>query len=426
MSRPEGPGTALHVVDGALWMEDVALEALAERFGTPLYAYSRAELQRRAAAFQEALASAAGSLVCYAVKANSSLAVLQVLAGRGCGFDIVSGGELQRVLRAGGDPRRVVFSGVAKSTVDIRAALEAGILCFNVESAAELERLSAIAAGRGERAPVSIRVNPDVDARSHPYISTGLSENKFGVPMDEARALYRRAATMPGVRPTGIDWHIGSQLTSLAPFADALARVLGLVDELAAEGIALEHIDVGGGLGVNYRDESPPTPAEYVRVLREGLGGRALRLVTEPGRAIAASAGVLVTRIEYLKHNGNRGFAIVDAGMNDLLRPALYEAWMPIEAVRPRVDVAPRHWDVVGPVCESACFLGKSRELAIGAGDLLAVGGAGAYAFSMSSNYNSRCRSAEVMVDGSSAFLVRERERFEDLVRGERLLPTGA
>lgn len=423
MSRADGPGTALHLVDGALWMEGVPLESLAKRFGTPVYAYSRAELERRAGAFHDALEGAPGSLVCYAVKANSSLAVLQVLAGLGCGFDIVSGGELQRVLRAGGDPKRVVFSGVAKSTTDIQAALEADIFCFNVESAAELERLSALATARGTQAPVSIRVNPDVDAKSHPYISTGLSENKFGVPMIEALALYRRAVTLPGIRPSGIDWHIGSQLTSLAPFTDALTRVLGLVDALAAEGIVLEHIDVGGGLGVNYRDEAPPTPAEYVRVLREGLGHRALRLVTEPGRAIAASAGVLLTRVEYLKHNGERGFAIVDAGMNDLLRPALYAAWMPIEAVRPRSDVAPGHWDVVGPVCESACFLGKSRELSLAAGDLLAVGGAGAYAFSMSSNYNSRCRSAEVMVDGNVAYLIRERERFEDLVRGERLLP---
>lgn len=426
MNPAPGAATAMHPVDGALWMEDVALEALAERFGTPLYVYSRAELTQRAAAFHAALASAPGSLVCYAVKANPSLAVLQVLAGLGCGFDIVSGGELHRVLRAGGDPRRVVFSGVAKSAADIRAALDAGILCFNVESGAELERLSAIAAARGERAPVSIRVNPDVDARSHPYISTGLSENKFGVPMEDAAALYRRALTLPGIRPSGIDWHIGSQLTSLAPFADALARVLGLVDSLAAEGITLEHIDVGGGLGVNYRDESPPSPEEYVRVLREGLGGRGLRLITEPGRAIAASAGLLLTRVEYLKHNGERGFAIVDAGMNDLLRPALYGAWMPILAVRPRPQAEARAWDVVGPVCESACFLGKGRELAIEAGDLLAVGAAGAYASSMSSNYNSRCRSAEVMVDGRSAFLVRERERVEDLLRGERLLPAGA
>ncbi len=420
-----GPGTALHVVEGTLCMEGVSLEALALRFGTPLYVYSRAELRQRTSAFHAALASVPDSLICYAVKANSSLAVLQVLAGLGCGFDIVSGGELRRVIRAGGEPRRVVFSGVAKSAEDIRAALDAGILCFNVESAAELERLSAIAASRGECAPVSIRVNPDVDARSHPYISTGLSENKFGVPMAEARELYRRAVALPGVHPTGIDWHIGSQLTSLAPFADALARVLGLVDELAASGIALEHIDVGGGLGVNYRDESPPTPAEYVHVLLAGLGARALRLITEPGRAIVASAGVLLTRVEYLKHNGERGFAIVDAGMNDLLRPALYDAWMPINVVRPSPGATPATWDVVGPVCESACFLGKSRELAIEAGNLLAVGGAGAYAFSMSSNYNSRCRSAEVMVDGGSAFLIRERERFEDLVRGERLLPAG-
>jgi diaminopimelate decarboxylase len=319
----------------------------------------------------------------------------------------------------------VVFSGVSKSHEDIAAALEAGILCFNVESAAELERIAGIAAQRGQIASVSLRVNPDVDAMSHPYISTGLRENKFGVDMETARALYHRAALLSSLRVCGIDCHIGSQITSLSPFVDALDRVLALVDALAAEGIVLEHIDVGGGLGVSYNGETPPSVQDYAAAIVAGVGTRRLRLLTEPGRAIVASAGLLLTRVEYLKQNGERHFAIVDAGMNDLLRPALYGAWMGIEAVRPRAG-AEKDWDIVGPVCESADFLGKQRALRLEAGDLLAVRDAGAYAFSMSSNYNSRCRAAEVMVDGDTAFLVRERERFEDLVRGERLLPVGA
>jgi diaminopimelate decarboxylase len=318
----------------------------------------------------------------------------------------------------------VVFSGVCKSRQDIAAALDAGILCFNVESEAELERIATIAAQRGQVAPVSVRVNPDVDAMSHPYISTGLRENKFGVDMTAARALYRRAASLPSLRVHGIDCHIGSQITALSPFVDALERVLELVDALAAEGIPLEHIDVGGGLGVRYNGETPPAIGDYGAAIIAGVGARPLRILTEPGRAVVAAAGVLLTRVEYLKRNGERGFAIVDAGMNDLLRPALYGAWMGIEAVRPRPDAA-ACWDIVGPVCESADFLGKERNLALEAGDLLAVRDAGAYAFPMSSNYNSRCRAAEVMVDGDTAFLVRERERFEDLVRGERLLPSG-
>ncbi len=414
----------LHLRDGALHVEGVALEDLATRFGTPTYVYSKAALEQAYGAFASAFSAAPGSLACYAVKANSTLAVLGVLARAGAGFDIVSGGELQRVLKAGGNPARVVFSGVSKSREDISTALDAGILCFNIESAAELERIAAIAAQRGQVAPVSLRVNPDVDAMSHPYISTGLRENKFGVDMQTARALYQRAASLPSLRVCGIDCHIGSQITALSPFVDALDRVLALVDALSAEGIVLEHIDVGGGLGVSYNGESPPSMQDYAHAILAGVGARPLRILTEPGRAIVAAAGLLLTRVEYLKQNGERSFAIVDAGMNDLLRPALYGAWMGIEAVRPRAGT-PQDRDIVGPVCESADFLGKQRALALEAGDLLAVRDAGAYAFSMSSNYNSRCRAAEVMVDGDTAFLVRERERFEDLVRGERLLPAG-
>ena len=415
----------LHLVNGTLHVEGVSLDQLATRFGTPLYVYSRALLKERYEAFTSSFAGAPDSLACYAVKANSTLAVLGVLARLGAGFDIVSGGELKRVLMAGGDPSRVVFSGVGKRSEEIAAALDAGILCFNVESEPELDRIAAIAAARGQTAPVSVRVNPDVDAKSHPYISTGLRENKFGVDMDAARALYHRAASLPSLRVCGIDCHIGSQITSLSPFTDALARVLELVDELAAVGIALEHIDVGGGLGVSYNGETPPAPQAYAAAIISGIGKRKLRILTEPGRAIVAEAGVLLTRVEYLKHNGDRGFAIVDAGMNDLLRPALYSAWMGIEAVRPRAGPT-ACWDIVGPVCESADFLGKQRELALEAGDLLAVRTASAYAFAMSSGYNSRCRAAEVMIDGENAFLVRERESLEDLVRGERMLPVDA
>ncbi len=417
-----GAESCLHLRKGVLHVEGVALDDLATRFGTPLYVYSKAALAQAYGAFADAFCAAPGSLACYAVKANSTLAVLGVLARAGAGFDIVSGGELRRVLTAGGDPARVVFSGVSKSREDIGAALEAGILCFNVESAAELERIAAIAASRGQVAPVSLRVNPDVDAMSHPYISTGLRENKFGVDMATARALYHRAASLPSLRVCGIDCHIGSQITALSPFVDALDRVLALTDTLAAEGIVLEHIDVGGGLGVSYNGEIPPTVQEYATAIVDGVGARALRILTEPGRAIVAAAGTLLTRIEYLKQNGERNFAIVDAGMNDLLRPALYGAWMGIEPVRSRAG-ATQDWDIVGPVCESADFLGKQRALHLEADDLLAVRDAGAYTFSMSSNYNSRGRAAEVMVDGDTAFLIREREGFEDLIRGERLLP---
>jgi diaminopimelate decarboxylase len=405
-----------------LHAEDVALTALAERFGTPLYVYSRAAIEQRFDAFARTL-PAADALVCYAVKANSNLAVLNVLARRGAGFDIVSGGELQRVLRAGGDPRRIVFSGVAKSAADITQALDAAIFCFNVESGAELERLQQIAAMRGVIANVSLRVNPDVDAQSHPYISTGLRDNKFGIPFDDAAALYRRHATWGNIRFCGIDCHIGSQLTTLAPVLDAIDRVLALVDTLATEGVVLEHIDVGGGLGVVYRDEEPPSPQAYVHAVRSRLGGRRLRLLMEPGRAIVARAGVLLTRVEYLKDNGPKHFALVDAGMNDLIRPSLYGAWMGIEAVRRNGTAPSQLYDIVGPVCETGDFLGKERMLAIAPGDLLAVTGAGAYAFVMGSNYNSRPRAAEVMVDGATGHLVRAREGFADLVRGEYQLP---
>lgn len=409
--------------DGVLFAEDVPVEAIAARFGTPAYVYSRTAIESRYAAFDAALAGTNAHLVCYAVKANSNLGVLDVLARRGAGFDIVSGGELQRVLRAGGDPRRVVFSGVAKSRDDIAAALLANILCFNIESAPELARLQDIAAAMGRRAAISIRVNPDVDARSHPYISTGLRENKFGVPIESARQLYAHAAALPNIDVRGIGCHIGSQLTSLDPFVDAMDRVLAMADALAADGIVLEHLDVGGGLGVKYRDERPPTPQDYIAALRDRLGTRPLALVIEPGRAIVARAGILLTRVEYLKDNAERHFAIVDAGMNDLIRPSLYDAWMEVTPVRLRKDAVTTSYDVVGPVCESGDFLGKQRQLALHPGDLLAVHGAGAYGFVMSSNYNSRPRVAEVMVQGEDAFLVRERETFDDLVRGERLLP---
>jgi len=408
-----------------LHAEGVPVQAIAERFGTPVYVYSRGMIEAQYRAFSEAFAPTP-HLVCYAVKANSNLAVLDVLAREGSGFDIVSGGELRRVLRAGGNPRRIVFSGVAKSAAEIADALDAGILCFNVESPAELERLQVIAAQRNTSAAVSVRVNPDVDAHTHPYISTGLRENKFGIPIAEAPAIYRRAASLPNLRVTGIDCHIGSQLTTLSPFTDALDRVLELVDLLRADGIVLEHVDVGGGLGVVYRDEKPPTPREYAEALLARFRPRGLRLLTEPGRAIVARAGVLLTRVEYLKSNGERHFALVDAGMNDLIRPSLYSAWMGIEPACRRPEAESSVFDIVGPVCETADFLGKERRLAVKAGDLLAVTGAGAYGFVMSSNYNSRCRAAEVMVDGDYCFLIRERESFDDLVRGENTLPADA
>lgn len=408
--------------DGVLHAEEVDLRAVSEAYGTPCYVYSRAAFERHWRAFDEAFAGQ-DHLVCFAVKACSNIAVLDVLARLGSGFDIVSRGELERVLAAGGEAGKTVFSGVGKAPAEIRYALEAGIHCFNVESPAELERIAQVAGQMGVRAPVSLRVNPDVDARTHPYIATGLKENKFGIPIAEAGALAVRAAGMPQLRLLGLDCHIGSQLVSAAPFVDALDRLLGLADRLAARGVEIRHLNIGGGLGVRYRDEAPPSPGDYARTLRDRLGGRSCRLLIEPGRAIAANAGILLTRVEYLKPGGHRSFAIVDAGMNDLLRPALYDAWHEIVPVAAREDVPAAAWDVVGPVCETGDFLGKGRELALREGDLLAVRSAGAYGFAMSSNYNSRPRAAEVMVDGGEMHLIREREQVADLFRGERLLP---
>jgi diaminopimelate decarboxylase len=409
--------------DGRLRAENVALEEIARRAGTPCYVYSRATLERHWRVFDTALA-ARRHLVCYAVKANSNIAVLQVLARLGSGFDIVSLGELQRVLRAGGDPGRVVFSGVGKRADEMRHALQAGIRCFNVESESELHLLNEVAGECRLAAPVSLRVNPDVDAGTHPYISTGLRKNKFGIAVDTALNTYRLAAGLPHLRVTGIDCHIGSQLTDVRPFVDALDRVLNLVDRLQTEGIELEHIDLGGGLGIRYRSQdTPPSPEDYVRALLDRLGDSPLEVLLEPGRAIAGNAGILLTRVEYLKHTAERDFAIVDAAMNDLQRPALYDAWHDIVPVQPREDAPTRCYDVVGPVCETGDFLGKQRQLALAGGDLLAVRSAGAYGFSMSSNYNSRPRAAEIMVDGDRMHVVRERETLDDLCRGERLLP---
>jgi len=408
--------------NGSLHAEDVALADIAAQYGTPCYVYSRATLERHWQVFDAALATHP-HLVCYAVKANSSLAVLQVLARLGSGFDIVSVGELERVLRAGGDPGKIVFSGVGKQAVEMRRALEAGIRCFNVESEPELLRLDRVAGESGMTAPVSLRVNPDVDARTHPYISTGLRDNKFGIDVGIALHAYQHAAALPNIRVTGIDCHIGSQLTEIAPFVDALDRVLDLVDRLAAAGISLTHIDLGGGLGIPYRrGDDPPPPDVYAGALLERMANRPQALLLEPGRAVAGNAGVLLTRVEYLKHTACKNFAVVDAAMNDLQRPALYEAWHDIIPVAPRTGDSVTY-DVVGPVCETADFLGRQRELVLAEGDLLAVRSAGAYGFSMSSNYNSRPRAAEIMVDGDCPRVIREREIFDDLVRGEHLLP---
>jgi diaminopimelate decarboxylase len=409
--------------DSGLWAEDVDLAEVVERAGTPCYVYSRATLERHWRVFDDALAGHP-HLVCYAVKANSSLAVLQVLARLGSGFDIVSEGELQRVLQAGGDPARVVFSGVGKRASEMRRALEVGIRCFNVESEAELQRLNSVAGESGHIAPVSLRVNPDVDAGTHPYISTGLRENKFGIDVETALQVYRHAAELPQLRVTGIDCHIGSQLTQITPFVDALERVLQLAGRLQDEGIVLRHIDVGGGLGIPYRPQDrPPPPDAYARALLEKLGDSPLEILLEPGRAIAGNAGILLTRVEYLKHSTDRHFAIVDAAMNDLQRPALYNAWHDIIPLKPRSGEPELAYDVVGPVCETGDFLGKDRSLALAAGDILAVRSAGAYGFTMSSNYNSRPRAAEVMIDGDCMHIIRERETLADLTRGEHLLP---
>lgn len=408
--------------NGCLFAEELALTELAAEHGTPCYVYSRATIERHWHAFDDAL-SGQKHLVCYAVKANSNLAVLNLMARMGSGFDIVSVGELERVLAAGGDPAKVVFSGVAKREDEMRRALEAGIKCFNVESIAELDRLNQVAAQLGVQAPVSIRVNPDVDAKTHPYISTGLKENKFGIDIEQALEVYQQAATMSNLRLVGVDCHIGSQLTQVEPFVDALDRVLLLVEQLAEQGIVLEHLDVGGGLGIRYQDETPPAPAEYAAAIKQRLNNPELEILIEPGRAIAGNAGVLLTKVEYLKRTGHKNFAIVDAAMNDLLRPSLYSAWQEIVPLQQRDDVAAQEYDIVGPVCETGDFLGKDRQLAITGGDLLAVRSAGAYGFSMSSNYNSRPRPAELLVDGDKVHVVRQRESFADLYRQESLLP---
>lgn len=407
---------------GELHAEDVPLSAIAARFGTPSYVYSRAAIEAAFADYAQAFAGTP-HLICYALKANSNLAILALLARLGAGFDIVSGGELARVLAAGGDPQRVVFSGVGKTEHEMRAALSAGILCFNVESAAELDKLAAVATATGHVAPISLRVNPHVDARTHPYISTGLKQSKFGIAHTEALALYRRAAELPSLAIHGIDCHIGSQVGDLGAYVETAARMFELVDRLAADGIALAHVDLGGGLGVRYEDvDTPITLDAYAAAVLAARGKRTHRLLFEPGRRLVADAGVLLTEVLYLKPGDERNFAIVDAAMNDLLRPALYEAWHRVDAVRPRSGPVTTY-DIVGPVCESADFLAHARPLALAEGDLLAVRAAGAYGMAMSSNYNSRARACEVLVDGAEMFAVRARERIEDLFALEQIPP---
>ena len=436
MPPPPAPDP-FHYRTGSLHAEGVRVFDLAERFGTPLYVYSRAALEAAWKSFHEALGGAPHQ-VCFAVKANSNLAVLDVLARLGSGFDIVSGGELERVLAAGGDPARVVFSGVGKSREEMRAGLEAGIRSFNVESPSELDRLAEVAASLGRVAPAAVRVNPDVDPKTHPHVATGLRSSKFGVPIADARTLYARGARMPSLRMRGVGCHIGSQITSLEPFRDAVGRVAALADALAADGHDIADLDVGGGLGIRYRDENPPSPAEYVAAVRAAAGGRPLALFVEPGRSICGNAGVLLTRVEYLKRNGDARFAIVDAAMNDFIRPALYDGWSDIVVCEKRrgageVEEAgdaqgeggegAAAYTVAGPVCESGDFLGRGRRLDLAEGDLVAVRSAGAYGFVMSSNYNTRPRAAEVMVDGERAHPVRRRECTRALYEGESRLP---
>ncbi|MBA1149319.1 diaminopimelate decarboxylase [Ectothiorhodospiraceae bacterium WFHF3C12] len=408
-----------HRSGAELYLESIPLSQVARDFGTPCYVYSRSAIEQAWRAYDEAFADR-DHLICYAVKANGNLAVLNLLARLGSGFDIVSGGELERVLHAGGDPRRIVFSGVGKSAAEIHRALEVGILAFNVESVSELERISSIAAGLGRTARVSVRVNPDVDAETHPYISTGLRENKFGIDIAQAETVYHRAVELPNIAVTGVDCHIGSQLTRTGPLEDAVGRIAALVERLRRQGHAIEHVDIGGGLGIRYRDEAPPTPAALAEAVRDRLPADC-RVLLEPGRSIVGNAGALLTRVEYVKHNDHRNFAVVDASMSELLRPALYEAWQAIEPVTVNADLVSAVYDVVGPVCETADFLGKARELAIDEGSLLAVLSAGAYGFVMSSNYNARVRPPEVLVDGDRAHLVREREPLEALWRGEHI-----
>ena len=407
---------------GSLYCENVAIETLAETYGTPLFVYSRATLERHWHAFDQALA-AYDHLVCYAVKANSSLAVLNLLARLGSGFDIVSGGELQRVLQAGGDPDRIVFSGVGKQAEEIEAALAADILCFNVESEQELDRINDIASAAGKIARVSFRVNPDVDAKTHPYISTGLKDNKFGIAFTDAESVYLKAATLANIDVIGMDCHIGSQLTEMSPYIDAFDRLLELIERLRAQGINIHHLDLGGGLGIRYRDEAPPLPAEWASALQGRLKNFSGTIVIEPGRAIAGNAGVLVSQVNYLKHGPDKNFAVIDAAMNDLIRPSLYGAWQEIIRVDADSDADEKIYDVVGAICESSDFLGKDRALRLRQKDLLAIRSCGAYAFGMSSNYNTRARAAEIMVDGDQHYCVRAREQFSDLIRGESLLP---
>lgn len=404
-----------------LYAEDLPVAQLAQEFGTPLYIYSKATLERHWHAFDNAFGDHP-HLICFAVKSNSNIAILQTMAKLGSGFDIVSQGELERVLIAGGDASKVVFSGVAKTEKEIERALEVGIRCFNVESQPELLRINEVAGRMGKIAPISLRVNPDVDAKTHPYISTGLKENKFGVSVEQAREVYRLAATLEHVKITGMDCHIGSQLTELQPFLDATDRLIVLIEQLKQDGIVLKHLDLGGGLGVTYTDETPPHPTDYTKALLEKLKAFDLEIILEPGRAISANSGILVTKVEYIKTNENRNFAIVDAGMNDMIRPALYEAYMNIVEIDRTLEREKAIYDVVGPICETSDFLGKQRELSIAAGDYLVQRSAGAYGASMSSNYNSRPRTAEVMVDGDKAYLVRRRETYENLWQLENLL----
>jgi diaminopimelate decarboxylase len=407
--------------DGKLFAEDVSVAEIAQAVGTPAYVYSRDALERGYLAYADAL-QGRDALVCFAVKSNSNLAVLNVLAKLGAGFDIVSQGELERVLLAGADPSKVVFSGVGKQAAEIARALDVGIHCFNIESESELERVNAVAAELGKVAHVSFRVNPDVDAGTHPYISTGLKENKFGIAIDSVLEVYQRAAQLSNVKVVGVDCHIGSQLTEIDPFLDALDRLLALIDRLADAGIVIEHLDLGGGLGVCYTDETPPEPKDYIDAIIDRLGDRQLKLVFEPGRSISANAGILLTKVEFLKRNEEKNFAIIDAAMNDLIRPSLYSAYQEIIPAQLESSAEQAVWDLVGPICETGDFLGKDRKLALAPGDLLAVCSAGAYGFVMASNYNTRGRAAEVMVDDARFQVVREREQFEDLVRGESLL----
>lgn len=408
--------------NNVLHCEEVSLVDVAEMHGTPAYVYSREAIEQAYMAYATALQDR-DALICYAVKANSNIALLNVLARLGAGFDIVSLGELERVLRAGGDPAKIVFSGVGKQAAEIARALEVGIFCFNIESDAELDRVNAVALDMGMVARVSFRVNPDVDAGTHPYISTGLKENKFGIDIDHAEAVYQRAAVLPGIAVVGMDCHIGSQLTEISPFLDALDRLLALVDRLAEQDIVIHHLDLGGGLGVCYTDETPPTPDRFVAAMLERIGSRSLQLIFEPGRSIVANAGVLLSRVEFLKRTGEKNFAIIDAAMNDLIRPSLYGAYQEIIPLRLKEDLPSRQWDLVGPVCETGDFLGKDRELSLEANDLLAVCSAGAYGFVMASNYNSRPRPVELMVDDAQVYVIREREQIEDLLKGEHLLP---